>query len=161
MRINGTADVGNDTLAQPRDEVETRGGKQSEDERDHKQQHEIAIDVLGIGCGEAEVDHLSNGDRQYQRGSRRNYENDQRERELDPIRADECPESGQRSDDRVGFVGGGAHAGWGCERDGARQTLNFTGTERRDAPCKARHIPRGTRRCLAAPRNDVAPASQA
>jgi hypothetical protein len=64
--IHGTAQIGHDLFAETGDEIEACRGTDGKQHRDRQQRQEVLVDVLGVGLGEAVVNHLADRTRQRQ-----------------------------------------------------------------------------------------------
>lgn len=69
MGEDGVADIGDDALAEPHDEVEADGRTERQHGDDAEHDGEILVDQGGIGLGKAMVDDPADGDRHDQGGA--------------------------------------------------------------------------------------------
>ena len=96
MAKHFAAQIGDDALAERRDQVETHGAGECEHARDREHDREIAVDELDALMRKAEIDHAAHRDRHRQRRQRSAQKRDERRRRPSAVARDVGPEQGER-----------------------------------------------------------------
>jgi hypothetical protein len=96
--VHGGAQVRDDALTQPRDEVEPQGGEDAENERRDQEPHEVTVDGARAARCQPQVDEVAERHRQREQGHRRDDESAQCQNQ----RATVGPEKRQQRTQRLG-----------------------------------------------------------